>query len=251
MAERNRREQLIAVSEQAAQDEGPGARAARAVGCRPSLSTMREHEQAIAAHRAAVHERDEAAEERRRLQAAIARRRDAPDEGPGAGRRAQLRAELLSEQAGRDRAERERAERSARIEQCRVSIERDERLVPAIAALIEVLRDVTETIEQRRAEFDAALAADREAGEHVAARASGVRTGGGRRCRARLHARNEALTSLEVRAQRARDQADDAAQLLETLALELRAGGRPGDRAARRGLAADADGTARAPRAPP
>lgn len=219
LAERNRREQLIAVSEQAAQDEGR-ARSELERSAATVAEHERAHEQAVAAHRAAVHERDEAAEERRRLEAAIARRRDAPDEGPGAGRRAQLRAELLSEQAGRDRAERERAERSARIEQCRVSIERDERLVPAIAALIEILREVTETIEQRRAEFEAALAADREAGEHVAARL--------RECaqeeaglQSALHARNEALTSLEVRAQRTRDQADDAAQLLETLAQQL------------------------------
>ncbi len=225
LAERNRREQLIAASEQAAQEEGRARieldRAAATVADREG-----EHEQAIAAHRAAVHGRDEAAEEGRRLQAAIARRRDAPDEGPGAGRRAQLRAELLSEQTGRDRVERERAERSARIGQCRVSIERDERLAPEIAALIAVLGEVTDAIEQRRAEFEAALAADREAGEHVAARL--------RECareeaalQSALHAGNEALTSLEVRAQRTRDQADDAAQLLETLVLELQLEGGP------------------------
>src|SRR5207237_162101 len=68
-------------------------------------------ERAIAAHRAALRARDEAAEDERRLAALIERRHAAPDDGPNAGRRAQLTAELAAERATFARAERERAAR--------------------------------------------------------------------------------------------------------------------------------------------
>ena len=54
----------------------------------------------------------------------IEHRRAAPDDGPGAGRRLQLTAELSNERAGVQRAQRERDEREAHRR----------RLVEAIAA---------------------------------------------------------------------------------------------------------------------
>ena len=179
-----------------------------------------EHERAIAAHRDALRERDEAVEEGRRLEATIARRRSAPDDGPAAGRRAQLRAEILGEETRRDRAVRERTERAARIDQCTAAITRDERLEPQLAALLATLADCAAVIDERRGEFDAALAADRAAGEEVATELrvcaqeeAGLHTS--------LHSHNERLTALEVGAQRARDQSDDIRQALDSLALEL------------------------------
>ncbi len=82
---------------------GPGGRG------RPTPTRAR----LVDAHRAAVNQRDEAAERERRLEAMIERRRAAPDEGPNAGRRMQLAAEL-SGGAQRARAGRARAIRAPR-----------------------------------------------------------------------------------------------------------------------------------------
>jgi chromosome segregation protein len=92
--------------------------------------------------------------------------------------------------------------------------------VPAVDALLSVLGGALDAIAARRHEFEAALAADREAGEHVAAEL--------RRCahqeaglQSRLHAANQELTSAEVQAQRALDQAADAESELKALAERL------------------------------
>ena len=219
LAERNRREQLIAASEAAVQVEH-GARAAVDAAAAEVARLEGEREAAIAGHRAAVAARDEDAEEQRRLVAAIARRRSAPDEGPNAGRRAHLAAELRAEEARIERAERERAERRQRIVHLRRLIARDQELSPVIAGIAEELERLLETIAARRAGFDAALAADREAGEHVAAelRACAQEEAA---LHGRLHAASEALTTVEVNAQRSRDQAADAEANLAGIAAEL------------------------------
>ena len=181
---------------------------------------MAEREQAITAHRAAVDSFDEVAEEQRRLTAAITRRRTAPDEGPGAGRRAQLQAELRSEEGRLERAERERAERHGRIRRLQAEITRDEVLGPQINSIQETLQELGAAIVERKVAFDADLARDREAGEHVAAelRACAQEEAG---IQSRLHSAGEALTAAEVRSQRARDQAADSEQALRALATEL------------------------------
>jgi chromosome segregation protein len=86
--------------------------------------------------------------------------------------------------------------------------------------VIEALEDAAAAISEQRARFDEALAADRQAGEHVA--------GELRSCaqqEAALHAQlgveNDALTAAEVRLQRARDQAADAHAELLRIAARL------------------------------
>ncbi len=74
-----------------------------------------ERDRLVAAHRAAIRTHDEAVEERRRVAAQIDRRRAAPDEGPGADRRAQLTAQLTAERAMLDRLAAERADRKRRL----------------------------------------------------------------------------------------------------------------------------------------
>ena len=101
------------------------------------------------AHRAAVRTLDELREEERRLGALVERRRAAPDDGPQAGRRAQLTAELAAERRMLERAERERAERTQRLERVRAGIARDTELVPAVAGLITALEGVTGAIGDR------------------------------------------------------------------------------------------------------
>ena len=219
LAERNRRDELIAASEAAAQaEQSSGARVEAAVAEAGRLDAAREA--AITAHRSAAVQRDEAAEQTRRLSAAIERRRSAPDEGPAAGRRAQLDAELRAERGRVERAERDRGERAAQIERLRAGIARDDALGPVIAGIVEELETILTGIGERRAEFEAALAADREAGETVAGqlRACAQEEAG---IQNRLHSASEELTVAEVRAQRSRDQAADAEGALQTLAAEL------------------------------
>ncbi len=219
LAERNRREQLIAASERAVQAEHHArellSEAAAHAGRRDG-----ERETTIAGHREAVRRRDEAADAQRRLVAAIARRRSAPDEGPDAGRRAQLRAELAAWQGERTRVAPELQQRAASSERLRGQIARDEALAPEIEALTEVLAEVSATIADRQSAFDAALEADRRAGEQATAELR-ARAQQEAALQSRLHTDNEALTALEVRAQRARDQAADADTALGRLAAEL------------------------------
>ena len=167
LAERNRRDQLVSESERAAQAELD----ARA-GVERATAAMSEADSArdrlTNAHRAAVRTLDELREEQRRIGALIERRRAAPDDGPEAGRRSQLAAELAAERRMLERAERERAERARRTERVRTGLARDRELVPAVAKVIAALEEVSGAIAQRLAGFDEALAADREAGEHVA-----------------------------------------------------------------------------------
>ena len=219
LAERNRRQALVEQSEQAVQAEHR-ARGMLAEATERSAAVDTGCEQAIGAHRAAARARDEAAEEERRIAAQIQRRRSAPDDGPNAGRRAQLNAELMTERGAVERAERERTERMRRIERLQASVSRDDALVPAVAHVIAALDQASVAVAERRAAFEAELAADREAGEHVAAelRACAQQEAN---LHGQLHAENESLTSLEVRAQRLRDQVDDAQTELRGVADRL------------------------------
>jgi chromosome segregation protein len=232
LAERNRREQLIAESERAAQAEVE----ARA-GTERATAGMSEADSArdrlTNAHRAAVRALDELREEERRLRALIDRRRAAPHDGVGGDgfdRRTQLAAELAAERRMLDRAERDRVARAQRLERVRAGIAGDTRLVPAVAGLIAALEEVTGAIGARLAGFEEALAADRQAGEHVAVE---LRTCAQQE--AALHAtlgqENEALTQAEVRLQRARDQAGDAETELRRIAERLELPAEPAEEA--------------------
>ncbi len=225
LAQRNRRDDLIAASEQAAQAELAAAAALERAGARVAeLEGVRDA--AVAAHRAAVRERDEAGEQERRLAAQIARRREAPDDGPEAARRMQLEAELASEQVTLERAQRERRERADRLERLRRGIDADERLGPGIEAIAVALEALSAALAERRAAFQEELSADRQAGEHLAAQL--------RSCaqqEAALHAKlgreNEALTELEVGLQRVRDRVDDISEQLGELAARLELAAEP------------------------
>ncbi|HEX3691518.1 MAG TPA: AAA family ATPase [Solirubrobacteraceae bacterium] len=229
LAERNRREQLIAGSERAAQVEVE-ARAAveRATAGMSAADSARDR--LTNAHRATVRALDEVREEHRRVAALIERRRSAPDDGPDAGRRSQLAAELAAERRMLERVERERAERAQRLERVQAGVARNQELVPAVARVIAALEEVAGAIGQRLATFDEALAADRQAGEHVALE---LRTCAQQE--AELHAKigqeNETLTQAEVHLQRARDQAADAEAELGRIAQRLELAAEPAEEA--------------------
>ncbi len=219
LAERNRRDELIHASEQAATAEH-GAAAALERAVEGHRSAQAEREQAIAAHRAAVAERDRAAEEERRTAAVIELRRSAPDGGPAETRRLQLLAELNGERDRLERAERARAERAAAIERLTTSVAEHESLGEAAASLIITLERAAEAISEQHRTFEAALEEDRQAGEQVAAelRACAQQEAS---LQTKLHAESEALTRTEVSLQRARDRADETEEELRTLAKRL------------------------------
>jgi chromosome segregation protein len=227
LAERNRRDELIRASEAAVQAE---------VQARGDLERLTEQLAAadahcareIDAHRAAVSQRDEAAERERRLAAMIERRRSAPDDGPQAGRRTQLAAELAAALGERDRVERGRAERRGRIERLEAAAERDRALMPIIERMTRALEAVAQAIAERRTEFETALRSDREAGDHVAAELKDCA-----QREATLHAQlrqaGERLTEAEVRLQRVQDRVRESEQELQQLAGRLELDAAPAD----------------------
>ena len=230
LAERNRRDRLVGESETAARAEhtaaqhveGLAAAVASADGARDVAET---------AMRAAVRAHDEASEQERRVVRLIEQRRSADDEGPGAVRRAQVEAELAAERRLAERAERDRAERTARIAQAASRLERERVLVPGAERLVTVLAEAAAAIAARVEVFDAELAAHRQAGEHVA-----VELRACAREEAELHGRlkrdGEAVTGAEVRAQQARDRMAEADAELRALAEPLGLEPEPAERGA-------------------
>jgi chromosome segregation protein len=219
LAERNRRDNLIRASEAAARSE-LAAKAALDQAADAHRAAELERDRAIAAHRAAVAQRDEAVEGERRIGAVIELRRSAPDQGPNESRRLQLQTELGAERERLARAERERTERAGTIERLEGSIAEYELLAASSSSLAEVLSRAAEAISHQHQAFESALAADRDAGEQVAAEL--------RSCaqqeaalQAKLHAENETLTETEVSLQRTRDRLAETEEELRGVAAKL------------------------------
>ncbi len=219
LAQRNRREQLLGESERAAGAELEARRAVE-LAAAAAADADRRREALVASHRAAVSAHDEAVEARRRLQAQIDRRRSAPDEGPGADRRAQLSAQLTAERAIVERAARARAERERQLQAQLASIARDRALAPEIDEAVAVLRECAAAVAEQRERFEAELAADRQAGEHAATSL--------RECAAqeatlhqRMSACNDELTAAEIKLERARDHVRESETELQQLGSRL------------------------------
>ena len=227
LAERNRREQLIRASEQAAQHELT-AEAALARAADAYQASEVEREQVIAVHRAAVRDRDEAAEQQRRIVATIERRRSAPEEGPGEEHRRYLAAELAGERERLERAGHERAGRRARIDRLGASQSRDQQLLSTVRSMVETLGNLAEAISAQQPAFEAALAADREAGEHLSAelRACAQEEAS---IQAQIHRSAEAVTETEVAFLRARDRAAELEHESRTLASRLELAATPAE----------------------
>ncbi|MGZ4184552.1 MAG: chromosome segregation SMC family protein [Solirubrobacteraceae bacterium] len=229
LAERNRRDQLVAASEAAAQAE-QAAKTTLERAADDASQRDAEAERATAANRAAVRARDEAGEERRRIEAMIEHRRAAPDDGPDAGRRLALAAQLAAERDKLERVERERAERQTRLERARQAVTSTEALRPGVARVLESLAAATDAIAQRRAAFEEALAADRQAGEHVAAELKACAQQEAT-LHTQLHSENEARTETQVRLQRAGDRVADLERELAALATRLQLESSPAEQA--------------------
>jgi chromosome segregation protein len=219
IAERNRRDGLIAESERAVQAEQAALAGVEAAGSAVQAADATRDE-ADRALRDVDRARAESTEEQRRAEWLIEERRKAPDQGETAVRRAQIQGELAAEQRVAERAARERAERAARIERLQAALERDRALLPAARRLVEALDGALAAIRVRVEVLDAELAADRQAGEGVAAelRACAAEEA---RIQGRLRESGEAVTAAEVRAQQARDAEHDASEELGALAQRL------------------------------
>ena len=219
LAERNRRDALVAESERAVQAEQSALADAearvRAVG-----EADRVRDDADRELRGADRVQTAASEEARRAGWLIEQRRLAPDEGATAVRRAQVEGELAAERRVAQRAERDREERAQRIASVRTALQSDEALVPRAQRLATALEGAAAAIADRVEALDAELAADRAAGEDVAGRLRACATEEAR-VQAQLREHGEAVTRAEVRAQQARDRAQEAMQELTGLAERL------------------------------
>ncbi|HEX8159541.1 MAG TPA: hypothetical protein VF526_19320, partial [Solirubrobacteraceae bacterium] len=219
LAERNRREQLIAASQAAVQVE----HAARA-GCDRAEQAVAEadakHELADRALRESSHELTTAEEEARRATWLVKRRRAAPLEGAAAVRRAQIDGELAAERRAAERAERESAERARRIAGLRGHIAADRAMAPDADRLAAALEAAAAAIGERVRALEDELAAGRAAGEGLALelRACAAEEA---QIHSRLRERGESVTAAEVRAQQARDLAAEADHELVLLAERL------------------------------
>jgi chromosome segregation protein len=219
LEERRRRDELVAVSEQAVQDEHAArADAERAAESLGQADTARE--EAEVALRRAGRDVAEAAEAVSRADWVIARRREAPDEGPGAVRRAELHAALRAERRMAERIERERAERTHSLERLRTGIARDEAAARdgerAAAALDSAAAAVSARRDMLQAELDAHMAGGEQAA--AALRACAHEEAG---IQARLREASEAVTGAEVAAQQVRDSAAEVERELGAIAGKL------------------------------
>ena len=229
LEQRNRRTELIAASEAAAAREVQAgealSEAARAVSRADA-----ERDDAAGAARAARRDEEEAAEAVRRAEWLMERRREAPDEGPAAVRRAEVVADLRAEERLAEQVERERTERVARIERLRGRIERDV-AVEAIARRSGAALDAAHVaVVARRDELNRQLQADQEVTERTAAELRSC-AGDEVRVQARLREASEAVTRAEVRAQQLRDLAGEAgaevAEIVGKLGLAPSSGDAP------------------------
>ncbi len=219
LAERNRRDALVAEAERAAQDEH---RARLAVEAAAAASTIADgaRDEAEGGARAAGRAHADAAEAERQIVRTGELRRRAPDDAETAARRAQVAAALSAERRLLERAAHEREVRAARITSEGECAAADEALAPVAERLAITLADAAAAVHERVAAFDAALRAEREAGERLAGelRACAQQEA---QVQGRLKAQGEGVTRAEVRAQQVRDQATEAERELGALAERL------------------------------
>ncbi|HMD51903.1 MAG TPA: AAA family ATPase [Solirubrobacteraceae bacterium] len=219
LARRNERDRLIGGAEQAAQAE-----LAAGGECRLALEEVRAAEAACTdaedGLREAERRRLEAGEARRRTEWLIEQRRLAPAQGALAVRRGELEGELAAERRQAERRERERLERLSRIEQLRGTLAADTATAPAAERLGVALGALGEAVRERLEALERELADDRLAGEQMAGelRACAAREA---EIQAWLRTAGEAVTAVEVAAQRVRDQAEEAEIELKGIAEQL------------------------------
>jgi chromosome segregation protein len=219
LEEIGRRDELVAASEAAAQDEAcAGAAVERATAEVAEADAARET--AESSLRAALREAAEAEEDVRRREWVAARRREAPEDGPEAVRRAELLGDLRAERRLAERIERERAERSRALDALRSGADGDLRVGAEAERAARALEVALDAVAGRRDALQAQLDAGAQAGEETAAtlRACAHEEA---ELQGRLKLTSEAVTGAEVGAQQARDAAADVERELAAIARRL------------------------------
>ncbi|MEX2196964.1 MAG: AAA family ATPase [Thermoleophilaceae bacterium] len=216
---RNRRDELVAMSEAAVRAEtAAGAEVEAAAEAVTAADAAREQAEGVL--RAARREAEEAAEAARRAAWLIERRRDAPDEGEAAVRRAQVAAELAAERRHAERSRREAEERERRRTSLREGMARDEGVEACAGRVVAALADAEAAVTARREALTEELAVDEQAGQRTAAELRECAHGEAE-LQGRLKAAGEQVTVCEVRAQQVRGGAREAEQELGTIAERL------------------------------
>jgi chromosome segregation protein len=208
LEELGRRDGLVAACERAATHEADARAALERLGAGVGEADAA-REAAEQELRSVLRESAEAEEQVSRCGWLIARRREAPDDGPEAVRRAELTGDLRAERRLAERSEREREERRRALEALRSGAERDLGLIgdaKRAAAALETARDA---VAGRRDLVQEELDSGAAAGERTAAalRACAHEEA---ELQGRLKRESEAVTGAEVAAQQVRDAAADA-----------------------------------------
>jgi chromosome segregation protein len=219
LEELGRRDQLVAGAERAARDEAGAQSALEGAGAGVGeADTARE--EAESALRDALRELAEAEESASRAEWIIARRREAPDDGPEAVRRAELTGDLRAEQRLAERIAREREERARALSAMKGGAERDLALVDDAGRAAGALERGRDALAASREAIQADLDAGAAAGEETAAVLKDCAHEEAE-LQGRLKRASDAVTAAEVAAQHVRDTAADAERDLSRLATRL------------------------------
>jgi chromosome segregation protein len=219
LEELGRRDELVTASERAVADEAAARAAVERHGATVAEADAA-RESAESALRTSLRALAEAEEVLSRSEWVIGRRREAPDDGPEAVRRAELLGDLRAEQRLAERIEREREERARALAALRTGAEADLALAADAETAATALESARAAVTARRDPLEHELAAGAAAGEETAAALKACAAE-----EAELHARlkraSEAVTGAEVAAQQVRDSAADAERELNDLAGRL------------------------------
>ena len=219
LEERNRRTALVTASEQAVRAEHE-ARAAVEAADALVLQADTAREEAEVAHWRTRRDLEQAKEALGSTEWRIERRREAPDEGPDAVRRAELTAGLRAERSLAETAARAREERAQRALRLRARIESDRALAAAAERVAAALETAVAAVRSRLALLEAEQAEGAEAGEQTAAelRSCAHEEAG---LQGRLKDAGERVIAAEVAAQQVRDAARDEESKLAEVAGRL------------------------------
>ena len=219
LEELGRRDELVAASERAVAEEAEARAALERHGAAVAEADSA-REGAESALRIALREAAEAEEIVSRSEWVIARRRETPDDGPEAVRRAELLGDLRAEQRLAERIEREREERARSLAALQTGAERDLALAADADRAAEALESACEAVAARRDALGQELEAGAAAGDETAAALKSCAQEEAE-LQGRLKRASEAVTAAEVSAQQVRDSAADAERDLNELAGRL------------------------------
>ena len=214
-----KRDELVATSEQAVRDESEARFALDRLGAAVAEADSA-REAAESELRTALREAADAEEVVSRSEWVIARRREAPDDGPEAVRRAELTGDLRAERRLQERIEREREERARALAALQTGAERDLALAADADRAAEALESAREAVVARRDALQVELDAGAAAGEETAATLKSCAQEEAE-LQGRLKRVSEDVTGAEVAAQQVRDSAADAERDLGELAGRL------------------------------